>query len=232
MPAAGNDVSRANVSTMARMLRLGWWGPALAAAAAAAASLALSGAARPVGTPIRVTVLGDSVADSLQYVPSAERFLQRGFDVRFDLKVCRRVASPGCVFQGAAPPSALVAARREGRALGNVLVVDVGYNDDPRLYATGMDALVQAAQADGVKRIVWLTLRAARPVYGLTNTVIRDEAGKFPQLVTVADWNSWSAGKPWFGSDDLHLSGTGATALAQFLRPYLLAAADAIRAES
>jgi hypothetical protein len=54
--------------------------------------------------------------------------------------------------------------------------------------------------------------------------VIRQAGTRWPQLV-VADWNSYSAGKPWFGSDGLHLSTTGATALATFLRPYILRAA-------
>ena len=43
----------------------------------------------------------------------------------------------------------------------------------------------------------------------------------------VADWNAYSAGKPWFGSDGLHLTTAGATALATFLRPYVLQAATA-----
>ena len=46
-----------------------------------------------------------------------------------------------------------------------------------------------------------------------------------PQLL-VADWNAFSAGKPWFGSDGLHLSATGATQLASFLRPYVFRAAS------
>ena len=188
-------------------------------------------ATAPAQPPVRVTVVGDSVSAALQYVAGARLSLARGFDARFDLAVCRRLATTGCPYRGGIPPSALDMVRGAGTSLGQVLVVDVGYNDDPHFYASGMDSLVQAAHAAGVKRIVWLTLRTAQPIYGLTNTVIRTEARKFPE-VTVADWNAWSAGKPWFGSDGLHLSGSGATALAQFLRPYLLAAADSIRAES
>jgi lysophospholipase L1-like esterase len=57
--------------------------------------------------------------------------------------------------------------------------------------------------------------------------VIRSEAKRFPQI-DVADWNAWSAGKPWFRSDGLHLTAAGATALAAWLRPYLLRAAALI----
>jgi hypothetical protein len=175
-----------------------------------------------------VTMLGDSVADSLQYVPSAEQLLQRGYAFRFDLRVCRRLASAGCPYGGAVPSSALVAIRVDGSALGDVLVVDVGYNDDPALYRAGMDQVVHAAHALGVKRVVWVTLRASWRVFAETNAVIRSEAKKFPQ-VAVADWDSWSAGKPWFRADGLHLTDDGATALAQFLRPYLTEAASEIR---
>jgi hypothetical protein len=177
---------------------------------------------------MRVTMLGDSVADSLQYVPSAEELLGRGFRVRFDLRVCRRLASAGCPYAGGVPSSALVAIRSDGGSVGDVLVVDVGYNDDPSLYRAGMEQVIHAASALGVKQVVWVTLRAASPVYRETNDVIVSEAKRYPQVV-VADWNSWSAGKPWFRSDGLHLTATGATALAQFLQPYLARAAAEIR---
>ena len=194
----------------------------------ALAALAWPIPAGSASEPIRVTMLGDSVAESLDYMPSAETLLRRGYAVSFDLRVCRRLASAGCPFQGAVPSSALAAIDGDGSSLGDVLVVDVGYNDDPALYRAGMDQVVHAAHALGVRRVVWVTLRAARGVFAQTNAVIRSEAKRFPQ-VAVADWDSWSAGKPWFRSDGLHLTDAGATALAQFLRPYLTRAAAEIR---
>ena len=207
------------------MRRLAFWASALFALAALASAM-------PAGSatdPIHVTMLGDSVADSLQYMPSAERLLQQGYAVRFDLRVCRRLASAGCPFQGAVPSSALLAIQDDGSSLGDVLVVDVGYNDDPALYRAGMDQVIHESNALGVKRVVWVTLRASWQAFRATNAVIVSEAKKFPQ-VTVADWNAWSAGKPWFRSDGLHLTGAGATALARFLRPYLAQAEAEIRA--
>jgi hypothetical protein len=191
------------------------------AGAAAAAVLACHAAAT---SRTHVTFVGDSVADALAYVPSAERAFSRGFDVRFDLRVCRRLATTGCPYQGATPSSALDVVDASGARLGPVLVVDVGYNDDPAQYRRGMDDLVETAGALGVKRIVWVTLRESQPIYRQTNAVIRSEAKRFP-LVEVADWNAWSAGKPWFRADGLHLTGEGAAALAAWLRPYLLDAA-------
>jgi hypothetical protein len=194
------------------------------AGAAAAVVLACNAVAT---SRIHVTFVGDSVADSLAYTPAAERALGRGFDLHFDLRVCRRLATAGCPYQGAAPPSALEAVYSSGTHLGPVLVVDVGYNDDPAQYRRGMDDLVETAGALGVKRIVWVTLRESQPIYRQTNAVIRSEAKRFPEI-DVADWNAWSAGKPWFRSDGLHLTAAGATALAAWLRPYLLRAAALI----
>ncbi len=42
----------------------------------------------------------------------------------------------------------------------------------------------------------------------------------------VADWNDYSAGKPWFRGDGLHMSTAGATAFATFLRPHIFRAAS------
>ena len=41
----------------------------------------------------------------------------------------------------------------------------------------------------------------------------------------VADWNDYSAGKPWFRGDGLHMGTAGATAFAAFLRPHIFRAA-------
>ena len=191
------------------------------AGAAAAAVLACHATA---ASRTHVTFVGDSVADALAYLPSTEQAFSRGFDVHFDLRVCRRLATTGCPYEGTAPSSALDVVDASGAQLGPLLVVDVGYNDDPAQYRRGMDDLVQTAGARGVKRIVWVTLRESRPIYRQTNAVIRSEAKRFP-MVEVADWNAWSAGKPWFRPDGLHLTAEGATALAAWLRPYLLEAA-------
>jgi hypothetical protein len=183
-------------------------------------------ASAPAQPPVRVTIVGDSVPAAFQYVADARRALGRGFDVRYDLQVCRRLATAGCPYRGGFPSSALDAVRRAGASLGPVLVVDVGYNDDPALYSRGMDDLIRAAQAAGVQRIVWVTLRETRDLYARTDAVIRKEAARFPQ-VEVADWNASSRGKAWFRSDGLHLNADGAAGLAALLRPFIARAAGA-----
>jgi hypothetical protein len=178
----------------------------------------------PAGRPLRVTFIGDSVPDSITYVPAARARLRHGMKVRLDLKVCRRLVTPSCSFQGTTPDTALEAVHRYGRRLGDVLIVDVGYNDWSGTYRRDMRKVVQAANRAGVTGIVWVTLRQSRSVYRWTNHVIRNEAQRWPDVV-VADWDAKSAGHPWFGADGLHLNDRGAIRLAQFLRPYVFQAA-------
>jgi hypothetical protein len=172
---------------------------------------------------VRVLVVGDSVSAALGYEPSLETGIAKGLDVEFDLQVCRRLTSPGCPYAGRAPSSALDVLEHAGRA-SDVLVVDVGYTDDPAAYGSGMARVIRAAKSLGVKQIVWVNLRETENLYRRTNAAIRTEARRFP-VVQVADWNAWSAGKPWFRADGLHLTDAGVQGLAAMLRAYIESAA-------
>ena len=197
----------------------------LAAGLAAAAILAGSTEAA-TKTPVKVTFVGDSVPASIMYSSRAKSILAQGLRTRLDLRVCRRLASASCSYQGSAPTSALQSVQSLGRALGDVLIVDVGYNESASGYREGIDRVMRAARAQGASGVVWVLLRETRDIYRQTNTVIRAAQKRWPQLL-VADWNAYSRGKPWFSSDGLHMSVTGADALASFLRPYVLRAAAA-----
>lgn len=191
--------------------------------ASALAAYVAAGASGSSQKPVTATFIGDSVAASISYVPVAQAQLKRGIRAQLDLKVCRRLVAPSCPYQGAVPSTALQAVQAYGRSLGDVLIVKVGYNDDSAGYGAGIDRVMRAARADGAHGVVWVTLRETRSVYTSTNAVIRAAAKRWPQLI-VADWNAYSYGKPWFGTDGLHLSATGATELAKFLRPYVFKA--------
>ena len=143
--------------------------------------------------------------------------------MKLDLRVCRRLVTPSCSFQGSTPSSALEAIQSFGTGLGDVLIVDVGYNEGPVGYGAGIDRVMRAARAQGVVGVVWVTLRKTRDLYRQTNAVIRPATKRWPHL-RVADWNAFSSGKSWFAGDGLHLTPTGASALAGFLRPYILRA--------
>ena len=194
------------------------------AVAALAAAILVGTTTAATGAPVRVTFVGDSVPASIMYSPRAKSILARGLATRLDLRVCRRLATASCSYQGAAPTSALQSVQSLGRSLGDVLIVDVGYNESASGYREGIDRVMRAARAQGATGVVWVLLRETRDIYRETNAVIRAAQKRWPQML-VADWNAYSRGKPWFSSDGLHMSVSGADALAAFLRPYAFRAA-------
>ncbi len=189
----------------------------LATSAVALLSLGVGAAGGAPGHQVQATFVGDSVSASIFYVPSAQSRLARGLDVALDLKVCRRLVQPSCSFNGSTPTTALEAVRGYGRRLGDVLVVDVGYNEGAAGYGQGVDLVMRAALRQGARAVVWVTLRETARSYHSTNVAIGQGAKRWPEL-HVADWNAHSAGKPWFIGDGLHLTPAGAKALASFVR--------------
>ena len=190
----------------------------------AGALLASTSTAAPTKKPVPATFIGDSVAASISYTPSAQSVLSRGLSVRLDLRVCRRLVTFGCAYQGSTPPNALQAVQSLGRTLGD------GARGLCRLQRVrfrvrqGIDQIMRAALGQGAKGVVWVTLREERGTYVQTNIAIRTAARRWPEL-QVADWNAYSRRKPWFSSDGLHMGAAGAEGLARFLRPYVIRAA-------
>ena len=198
-------------------------------AVAGATALACAGAAfaQDGSSKTRVTVIGDSIAASFDYVPAARRYLGKGLDLRSDAVVCRRLVATSCPFQGSTPSTALEAVGSKRRALGPVVVVNVGYNDWPAVY--DVDRVMRALDAAGVRSVIWVTLREATSyahVYARSNARIRAAARRWKGLA-VADWNTYSRGKAWFREDGLHLTTSGALGLARLLRPLVLRAISA-----
>jgi hypothetical protein len=184
-----------------------------------------SAAAEPSGKP-RVTVIGDSIMGSFDYVPAARRALGRGLDLRSDTAVCRRLVAASCAFQGSTPATALQVIAATGGGLGRVVVLNVGYNDWVAVY--DVDRVMRALRQTGVTTAIWVTLREASAnasLYAQSNARIRAAAQRWRKSLVVADWNAHSRGKPWFREDGLHLSSAGALALARLLRPLVLDAA-------
>jgi hypothetical protein len=170
-----------------------------------------------------VTLFGDSVAAAIAYQSTARKTLARGLDLQIDAKVCRRLAETGCPYKGDRPQSVLSLVTQPAKPLGNVVVIDVGYNDPPSEYGDDVDRVMQALVRQGVTTVIWVTMQEKRPLYRATNAAIRAAAKRWPQI-QIADWNDASSAKPtWFVDDGLHLSSAGAVGLAKFLRPLVLA---------
>ena len=189
--------------------------------AVACAALVTGGAALATAAEQpRVTLIGDSIAASFDYVPAARKYLGNGLDLRTDAMVCRRLVAASCVFQGTQPATVLELARSRASTFGPVVVVDVGYNDWAAVYR--IDKVMLAFKAAKVRTVVWVTLRKSSANYASINAAIRKAARRWPNLV-VADWDAYSREKPWFRSDGLHLTSTGARGLSHLLRPIVLA---------
>ncbi len=196
--------------------------------AAAVLTCAAAAPAQPTApTRTRVTVIGDSIMASFNYVAAARRYLGKSLDLRSDAVVCRRLVAASCSFQGTTPRTVLQVVGAQGRALGPVVVVNVGYNDWAAVY--DVDRVMKALRAAGVKHVIWVTLRQAgsyASIYAQSNARIRSAGKRWRSTLVVADWNAYSSGKPWFRDDGLHLTTSGALGLARLLRPLVLADAS------
>ena len=169
-----------------------------------------------------VTLIGDSVADGIAGDSRAVSTL--GADLALDLEVapCRRVGQDSCFVNGVQPPNVIQLVNTMGSKLGPNVVVAVGYNDFEDQYAANIEAALNALKAAGVKRVWWLTLRAAHHPYINMNADIVAAAQKHPEL-EVIDWNVYSRSHPeWFQNDGVHLLATGSEAMAVLIHQQLV----------
>jgi hypothetical protein len=181
-----------------------------------------SGAAAVAAAP-RVTLISDSVGGVLFWQQDARDELARGIDLRVDIRTCRRLVTDGCVYGGERPPSALDAIRDLAPTLGQVAVIDVGYNDAPSGFAAGIDRVMRALLDAGVDQVVWITLREGRPSWAEINDEIRQAPKRWPQL-TVGDWELESRAHDGWFADGIHMNWNGGEAFGGFLRPLVIAA--------
>jgi len=182
----------------------------------ALASTASASKKRPLQ---HVTIFGDSVAAAFSWDPTARKVLAQGDRLTLDLSPCGRLVQPGCITPP--PPSVLKEVELLGRRIGPNVVVFVGYNDDPHIYAAGIDRVLRAMHRRGVKHALWLTLRAVNKQYRLINEVIHGASARY-RWMTVLDWNSYAHNHPsWFASDGIHLSAAGGVQLAIYIHRWL-----------
>jgi SpoIID/LytB domain protein len=111
----------------------------------------------------------------------------------------------------------------------NIAVIQLGYNDDPNTLQSDVDQVVNALNARGIQRVVFINLSTRRTSrnYALSNAVLANAATSYPN-VSVLDWNAASSAPTqgrWF-RDDIHLTNTGRAQFALFIRNQL----DALRA--
>jgi putative Ig domain-containing protein len=202
----------------------------VAVVAALASAAGIPAGAHSQRTSIQsVTFIGDSVADGIRGDDRAVATLRQGIDLDLEVAPCRRVDQESCPVDGVRPPNVVQLVTSMGSKLGPNVVVSVGYNDFEDQYAQNLENALGALQAAGVKRVWWLTLRAAHHPYLNMNDDIANAAQHHPEL-RVIDWNVYSRSHPdWFQGDGLHLLAPGAEAMADLIHETLVDAGIALR---
>ena len=153
-----------------------------------------------------VTLIGDSVATAIPGDTDAMRVLRQGSDLDLEVAPCRRLVDPSCPPN---PPTVVDVIKRLGAAVGPTVVIAVGYNDFEDRYASEIDDTLAALDAASVKRIFWLTMRAAHHPYINMNDEINAAAANRSNM-SVIDWNAYSRNHPdWFQADGIHLLSPG-----------------------
>jgi len=189
------------------------------AALVAVTGLVVAPGAAPLAQTTTDLLVGDSVMAGMS--TSSRSSLPHHV---FDAKVCRRLVSTSCSYRGVRPIPALDVVRAFSGVTNRAIVVAAGYNDGA--ISGAVDAVVAEARRQGVPHVVWLTYRVAGSnagTYRSHNAVLWQKAQTYPEL-TIADWASYSAGRSsWVASDGLHLTGSGATAMANLVAGALAA---------
>lgn len=181
----------------------------------------LAGAAQagvPAAPPSpRVTVIGDSVLTAVLWNEQPREILERGFDVDMQIGPCRRLTGVSCPFEDGRVPTLIDVVNELGGELGQTVIVEVGYNDDPATFAQSVEEAITTLVGAGAKRILWVNMREKQQQFIRMNKELRTAAGRHPE-VTIVDWDSCSRDRyPWFQSDGIHLGYEGAVAMANLL---------------
>ena len=171
--------------------------------------------------PPRVTVIADSILTAIMWNETPVTTLMNGFDMQFQVGICRRLTEPGCPFDNERPPSLVDVARSLGPSLGQTVVVEMGYNEPPDTFGAAVEQSIAALEQAGVTRILWVNLHEWQPQYAGMNATLARVAQKHPD-VTIVDWASASLNRySWFQSDGVHLVYEGAMAMAGLIHDAL-----------
>jgi hypothetical protein len=193
-------------------------------------------AAEPVPVTPRVSLIGDSTMAAMQWFSSStldiEGIVGRSYSTTLDAASCRRLVVTSCRGRLGGRPQSVLPLMRSTLAgqLGDVMVVMAGYDDYS--ITSAVDQIMVEAHSQGVERVLWLDYRtattyvlpgggSARAVYTANNIELAAVAARRADLRVLA-WNSFSAQQTsWFANDGIHLTPTGAVALANFIKSAL-----------
>ena len=184
--------------------------------------------AAPVGTML---FIGDSVGESITST-FASVVTPAYPNMNYQALSNRCLVGPSCVAAAVGPPDApAIINALTPEQYPSVAVIQLGYNDDPNTFQSDVDQVVNALNARGVQRIIFINLSTRRTSrdYALSNAILANATTSYPN-VTLLDWNAASSAPSqdrWF-IDDVHLTATGRSEFTLFIRNQL----DALRAQS
>jgi SpoIID/LytB domain protein len=182
----------------------------------------------PVGTML---FIGDSVGESITST-FASVVTPAYPNMNYQALSNRCLVGPSCVAAAVGPPDApAIINALTPEQYPSVAVIQLGYNDDPNTFQSDVDQVVNALNARGVQRIIFINLSTRRTSrdYALSNAILANATTSYPN-VTLLDWNAASSAPSqdrWF-IDDVHLTATGRSEFTLFIRNQL----DALRAQS
>jgi hypothetical protein len=196
----------------------------VASVVAAVTAVTVAAAARPAAATAdgtEVGIVGDSIPFAMEWYASAgalDPLAARRYWI--DTLACRTTtAVTSCPRLPSISPATQVIADHAAAA-PRVLVVALGANESPSSFAGGLRAVLAAARAVGVERVLWLTVVERGPDaarFAVINQLIREAAAEEPDLV-VGEWGAAQAPHPaWSDGPDVHLSLVGARAMASFI---------------
>jgi len=177
-------------------------------------------------TAKKVAFIGDSVGRGVTQAGTSElraltdgTFASISFDA-VDSRCTTRTSCPGA--SGAEVADALPSGL-------DLVVVELGYNDDPSTFSSDIDAMMTALRSRGVGRVAWVNMadirtRNERSYYAPANAALQAATSRWSNL-TVLDWDAASRGpeRPrWFSRDGVHLTTTGEARFSLWLRQRML----------
>ena len=212
---------------------------AITAAAVAVGSLAMLGSAvradqtvyfDDAGDAPYISIIGDSTLTGVRWY--ADYGALERFNFVFSAESCRRTIEQSCISREGYRSANVVGAMStlEGD-LGEVLVVMSGYNDPVWTIDEAIAGVVEAARAQGVDHVVWLSLRTSDDVdysdpqeqssintFREYNEQLVAAAEASDGYLQVADWATYSNGaSAWFEADGVHLTARGVDAVTTFI---------------
>lgn len=158
-----------------------------------------------------MAMIGDSVG--VQVAGSASSPLRTKLDGKFaatSFDVLQNRATRGGGVEDGVTAAARVPVGTE------LVLVELGYNDDPGQLAGRIDAMMNALRNRSVGSVLWVNMSELRSEYAVANTALVDAQNRWSNL-RVLDWRSASmARKGWF-ADGVHLTAGGTKAFAGYL---------------